>query len=240
MYRFKHTKAAYQFSAESTLPSGERSRYAKIERINIVPNLIEGWDVIFEGPTGEALNDAPLKDFDLLASQVAQALYPMTINVSKDGAMKRIKDFDGIVQRLSTRRAELLDTHSNAYWVERYIDQCLNNATDEECFRKAIMRNSFMQLFFMQESAPTQHFISYDFPMAGIVLDWDFDLPRHEGSGTKYRTECTGDGNPILAGKGELVCRYLEKGLLEEAVLTLETEVRNEGYYDKSVKITLI
>lgn len=121
MYKFKQIKAKYNFTSEVIQPSGISCVYTKTEPVTVLPNLVEGLNFTLHGAMEEKINNAPLKDFDLIMSRLGHCLYPIELNVLKTGRLKRIKNFTEIQKRWHEEGKKILSTYCNN---EKTIKNC--------------------------------------------------------------------------------------------------------------------
>lgn len=240
MYKFKQIKAKYNFISDALEPSGKHSTYSMIEHISALPNLIEGLNFTLCGITNELIDGNPLQDFNLIMSQLGQSLYPIELNVLKTGKIKKLKNLEDIQKRWKLESEKILSTYENAYWVERYINMTSKNLVNEDSFMKALVRNSFIQLFFMEEAALQQRIQIYDFPFNGNTLNVIFDGVNSDNSEYHYNSVLESTDECICSGKGEMVILYSAKGLPLKISFFYRIEVADEGYYTKRVNIELI
>ncbi|MCC8171287.1 MAG: hypothetical protein LIP00_05760 [Parabacteroides sp.] len=236
MYKFKQIKATYNFTSEVIQPSGVRCVYTKTELVTALPNLVEGLNFTLHGSIEETINKNPLKDFDLIMSRLGHSLYPVELNILKTGRLKRIKNFIEIKKRWREECKSILSTHKNAYWVERYLNMTSKNTDTEESFTKAFIRNSFVQLFFMEEGAPRQKITVYDFPRGYKPINIDFELEDTVSRQYRYKSS-SGNVNDITSISGTLFLIYSDKGLPLKIVFLCRIEIAREGYYTKRVQI---
>jgi hypothetical protein len=240
MYKFKHIKAKYQFKSETTTPPGERSTYVATYPVSSLLNLVEGLNFTLHGAEDERLNGRPLDDFDLFMSQIGHLLYPVELNVLRNGQIKRLRNYEDIKQRWGNGRKDLLSTYSNSYWVERYINMASKRLVAEETFMKAFMRHSFVQLLFMEEGKREQVFRLHDFPTKGGEINVPLELVEAAYGEYRYHSVPGGMAPPLLSGDGELRLEYSEKGQPLAVSFYYEVEVRDEGFYSKRINIGLI
>lgn len=229
MYRFKQIKAKYSFVSEMITPWGDRSVYYRTEQVDAVPNMQEGLTFILRGAESELINNVPPKEFDFIMSQLGASLYPIEIQVLKNGEIKKIRKFEEIKKRWETSSKHTLSLYKNAYWVERYVNMTTKNFVSEEQFSRSLMRNSFVQLFFIDEGAKSKEFMLYDFPASGDCKAIHFELISIDYDIYTYRT-----------GQSELRITYTDKGLVDELLFVCRVEVADQGYYTKRIKIKLI
>jgi hypothetical protein len=240
MYKFKHIKAEYQFRSETTDTLGERSTYAATYPISSLLNLVEGLNFTLRGAEDETLDGRPLDDFDLLMSQIGHLLYPVELNVLRNGQIKCLRNYGDIKLRWENGRKDLLSTYSNSYWVERYINMASKRLVAEETFMKAFMRHSFVQLLFMEEGTQRQAYCLYDFPLKGNEINVPLELVEAAYGEYHYHSVPGGMAPPLLSGDGELRLEYSEKGQPLAVSFYYEVEVRDEGLYSKRINIGLI
>jgi hypothetical protein len=240
MYKFKHIKARYRFQSETTTPSGECRPYSATYPVSSLLNLVEGLNFTLHGAEDETLDGKPLDDFDLFMSQAGHLLYPVELNVLRDGQIKHQRNYEDIKQRWENGCKNLLSTYSNSYWVERYINMASKRLVAEETFMKAFMRHSFVQLFFMEEGKQRQAYHLYDFPLKGNEINVPFELTESGYGEYHYRTVMENSTSSILSGDGELRLEYSEKGQPLAVSFYYEVDVRDEGFYSKRINIGLI
>lgn len=235
MYRFKQIKARCSFVSEVIKPSGECSVFSKIEQIEVLPNLVEGLNFTFRGATQELIDGIELKDFDLIMSRLGKSIYPIELNVLKNGHIKRLKNYTDIQTRWNKECKNILSMHKNAYWVERYINITSKSVNNENSCTNVLKLNNFIQLLFIDEGALKQRFTLCDFPFGGNKTELEFELATSNANCYCYYSK-TSD----MGGRGEMIVRYTEKGLPENIEFKYLTEVANEGMYRKQISIKLI
>lgn len=240
MYRFKQLKAKYSFCSEVTKPSGESLVYSKTEHVEVLPNLVEGLNFFLKGSSDERINGSELADFDNIMLKLGKSLHPIQLQVLKTGRIKRVKYFEEIQERWDKECKDILATHKNAYWVERYINMTSQNVRSEEAFLRTLCQNSFTQLFFMEEGAITQHVNLRAFPFADNVIEVELELKSSRNNEYHYKAEIGKVDEKICGGHGELKAIYSEKGQPESILFQYRVEVAGEGFYTKGVTIKLI
>ena len=176
MYRFKQIKAKYSFVSEVITPLGDSSLYNRTELVDAVHNMQEGLTFILRGAENELINNEPLKEFDFIISQLGASLYPVEMQVLKNGEIKKVCKFGEIKNRWETSSKQILSLYKNAYWVERYINMTSKNLISEEQFFETFIRNSFVQLFYIDKGIEYKKFKLYDFPFSGNYIIMDFKL----------------------------------------------------------------
>lgn len=239
MYQFKQLKAKYLFVSEVIKPSGENCIYSKVEVLTALPNLVEGLNFFLEGSFGERINGNALTDFNDVMLKLGQSLYPIELNVLKTGKIKRVKNFEEIQGQWSKECKNILATHKNAHWVERYINMTSKNIRSEESFLRMLRQNSFTQLFFMEEGAIKQHVRLCAFPFADTVIDVEFDVKSSYENEYHYKAEIEKVDEKIGSSHGELEVRYTGKGQPESILFQYRAEVISEGFYTKRITIKL-
>lgn len=240
MYHFKQLKAKYSFCSQVMKPSGESLVYSKTEHVEVLPNLVEGLNFFLKGSSDERINGSKPADFDNIMLRLGKSLYPIQLQVLKTGRIKRVKYFEEIQKRWSKECKNILLTHKNAYWVERYIHMTSKNVRSEEMFLKTLCQNSFMQLFFLEEGATTQHISLYAFPFADNVMEVDFELKSTRDNEYHYKSEIGKVDEKIGSEYSELNFKYTEKGLPENITFHYMAEVVDQGFYTKRITIKLI
>lgn len=240
MYRFKQIKAKYSFVSEVIKPSGECSVFSKIEQIEAMPNLVEGLNFILRGSEDEYINGDELTGFDAIMQRLGGSLYPIELQVLKAGKLKRVKNLSEINKRWNNETKDILTTHKNAYWVERYINMTSKNIRSEESFLSSLSRNSFIQLFFMGKNVVEQNINMTAFPFADSVFNLYFHLQTSFERECHYKAIIGKVDDRICSGHGDLKIAYTEKGQPVSILFQCMVEVVGEGYYKKRIKIASI
>lgn len=226
--------------SEVIKPSGECSVYSKTEKMDVLPNLVEGLNFTFRGASHELINGAGLNDFDLIMSRLGQSIYPIELNVLKIGEIKRLKNFADIQSRWNRESKNILHTHKNAYWVERYINVTSKNLENENRFMNALRCNNFIQLLFIDEATAKQRLILSDFPFVGCNIDVEYNLASSKYDNYHYCSEIDNVDDRIRFVRGDIIISYTEKGLPENVSVCYMAEVVNEGFYRKRITMKLI
>lgn len=240
MYKFKQIETSYQFTSCVTFAKGPKSVYSAIEEIIALTDWGGGFNFFLNGSRENTLNGEPAQGFDQIMLRTGKALYPVELNVSKDGIVRKVNNYPEVSRRWEAERKSIIDEYKKSYFVERYLNISSKGLLSEQTLLASLKRNSFVQLLFMAPAQPSQRFTVYDFPKSGNQVDIEFDLHHTGNEGVHYKASLKEKTGEILSGDGALTCTYSEKGMPKRLSLELTFEVANEGYYNKRILVEQI
>lgn len=101
-----------------------------------------------------------------LLIELGESLYPIELNITLDGKIDSITNFEEVKERRTKKAKELLSTFPTIPF-RRYIEMSQGYLEEEEVFRGVLVRDSFIQLFFSCASESPFCYTCDNFPRKG-------------------------------------------------------------------------
>lgn len=171
MYGFRYLKATYYISIDICLPDNRWSSY----KSNILLNarytaLQENYKFSLEQKKNILLNgEKPSQPIDDIMMRLGCALYPVLLTVSPQGKIKRVENFDKIKIRRTAESNKILNEMLSVP-VQKYIALSERQMENEKTFLQALLRDTFVRLYFLDETEDELLFPVYNLNGTGTVL----------------------------------------------------------------------
>ncbi|KGN69794.1 hypothetical protein HQ40_03840 [Porphyromonas gulae] len=133
--------------------------------------LLRRYDVQIEHAASSVVNT--------LMIDLGESLYPIELNVHPDGKIRKIVNFEEIRKRRMDKAAELLN-HFPTMNFRKYIEMAQENLIDEKALQKALLRDSFIQLFLSCASGYPFCYTCDNFPQKGLKSSYYCNIEKKE------------------------------------------------------------
>lgn len=237
MYNFENTNVLYEFSSCVTFVDGHKSTFRKVESIQAQREK-EGYLFTFLGTSDELIDGKEPEDWNPIILQFGRALCPYGLQVTEQGELTGVHDFETVKKHWFDQRREIIDYYNN-YYIEKESNQYALALDSEEKFFSIIKKNMFPRLLFWQEGLASQEVEIRDFPSPARLAIFTFQKGKVEAGSLFYETSQVRDegSGRLLSGKCTLRIRREADGLPGEISLWARVEEQDTGYFIKDITI---
>lgn len=171
LYRFNHLKSVYSLRISRC---HEKLVSSYTCNIHVSASIKNGIGIFtFEKRENLSLNNKKFQHpADIMMCRLGDSLYPFTFRVSESGCVKGLDNVKNIQDRWIAQSKKLLKEMKYAPVVERYINASWLNIKDENKLMMAILRDSFVKLYFTAHGN-TINFTAYNFPELGFCRNFE-------------------------------------------------------------------
>lgn len=120
-----------------------------------------------------------------LIIELGESLYPIELEISPDKVIRRVINFEEIKERRTSKAEELLSCFSTGLF-RKYIEMSQHSLKDEEALRKALLRDTFIQLFFSCASENSFYYTCDNFPRKGKKSCYYCEIDKREEDACFY------------------------------------------------------
>jgi hypothetical protein len=231
MYQFQTLKSIYQIIIRYRKPDHSQYEYSGNMVLNAKRNKGNCLFVL-EQRTDTKLNGvAPQQVMDNLMLELGNALYPIELNTDLKGEIRSIGNFSEIRERWIKKSRDLYKRNKTQAF-RNYLEMSQNNLTHESRFKEVLLRDSFIQLFFLNYGNNTLRFDFVNFPVRSRKLSLHaLKEPDYYSLHPAFREK------DMKTVRGKLGYRTAKTGELLKMDMNLLLENDKEECYRKSVSI---
>lgn len=234
MYNFRTLKSHYSILIRYRLPDYTLQEYsstivleAKQRQNNFLFTLHERLDVRLN-------NEVPRKTMDSLMMELGNSIYPMQLNVSSEGKILSVFNFDEIRERWYENSSELLEDNYTPEF-RKYIEISRKNFSDEEKFREILFRDTFVQLFFQEYDTKILELTCENFPKQSKKTT--FYAKKTSPDNYNYKLFPAFKENNVEDIGGDLICELMPTGEISKVEAFFYLITSESGLYEKRVMI---
>ncbi len=238
MYNFDDISASYEFCTCITFPDGQKNSFSKVEHIE-AKVVKTGFLFTFEGSGDESFDGTEPDDWSSIFLSFGKALYPYTLQVSENGKLIGIKDFEKLKARWTATQEEILDKYDYNYEIKKIAYSYAYTLKSEKMFLSMLRRNMFFHLFFWQDNLPNQEIEIKDFPINSLISIFCIQNKKIDNDVLCYETDTVYDEGTfdLLSGECKVNIRRDLDGLPSEITVFAKVEKRYRGYYTKEITL---
>ena len=117
--------------------------------------------------------------------ELGESLYPIELDITSEGKLHCITNFEEIKERRTDKAKELLSRFPSSSF-RKYIEMSQGNLTEEKTLRKALLKDSFIQLFFSCTSGFSFCYTCDNFPQSGKICNYFCEIKKKDAGSTLY------------------------------------------------------
>lgn len=185
-------------------------------------SLLKRYDVQIEHAISSVVNTSMI--------ELGESLYPVELNIHPDGKICKIINFEEIRERRKNKASELLNRFL-AVNFRKYIEMSQDNLIDEKALQKALLKDSFIQLYFSCASGLPFCYTCHNFPQKGLKSSYYCNINKKEADAFVYVARPAFPDPSCKIMRGDIISKISAEGSLSgiKAGFMLQQEGR-EAY----------
>lgn len=238
MYNFDNISVSYEYSTCVTHHDGHKSSFRKVEHIKARRDNT-GFLFTFNGTSEDTIDGKELEDWGAIFQKFASALYPYTLQVTADGKITGVQNFDKLKEKWIAQCNNIVAYYNYNVHVKNAASSYAETLKSERMFLSYLRRNVVFNLLFWNDDQIRHEVELQQFPTPKMITIFSFEGVQKNDRTAIFKTDSVYEERDNFLKGGDClisICRDVD-GLPKEIELTANVERLNYGFFKKEITL---